>query len=161
MDGRTVTVKGPLGELSRRFDDGVDIKIEDGAVVLSPARNSGFIRALWGTYASHVRNMIEGVSKGFEKKLILEGVGYKVQADGKNIVLNLGFSHPVTVEILEGVKVGVEKNVISISGTDKEKVGEFSARIRALKKPEPYKGKGIRYENETVRRKAGKKAASA
>lgn len=161
VDSGKVSVKGPLGELSRVFQDGIDIKIDGSAVILSPTRNSGFLRALWGTYASHIKNMVEGVSKGFEKKLILEGVGFKVQAEGENLVLNLGFSHPVKVKIPEGIKVSVEKNIISVSGIDKEGVGEFSAKIRALKKPEPYKGKGIRYENEVVRRKAGKKAAAS
>ena len=162
VDNKTISVKGPLGELSRPFDDGaVEIKIKDGFVVLGVTRNSKDVRSLWGTYASHISNMIEGATKGFEKKLVVEGVGFKVQMEGANLVLNIGFSHPVKVGVPEGIKVEVEKNVISVSGIDKEKVGDFSAKVRALKKPEPYKGKGIRYEGEVIRRKAGKKAATA
>lgn len=161
FDGSKMTVKGPLGEISRDFRDDVEIKVGDGSVTLTPRRNSKAIVALWGTYASHVRNMIDGVTKGFEKKLVVEGVGFKVQLEGNKIVLGLGFSHPVNVDIPEGLNVEVEKNTISIKGVDKEKVGSFSAIVRDLKKPEPYKGKGIRYDDEVVRRKEGKKAATA
>jgi large subunit ribosomal protein L6 len=104
--------------------------------------------------------MIEGVIKGFEKKLVIEGIGYKVQSDGSNLTFNLGFSHPMKLEIPKDIKITIEKNIIGIFGIDKEKIGSFGAKIRALKKPEPYKGKGIRYENEIIRRKAGKKATT-
>ncbi|NOY35556.1 MAG: 50S ribosomal protein L6 [bacterium] len=161
MEDGVVIVKGPLGELKRGFKDDIEIKIGESEVVLAPKKETGPMMALWGTYASHIGNMVEGVTKGFEKKLIVDGVGFKVQVEGQNLTLNLGFSHPVKVAIPEGVKVSVEKNIISVSGIDKEAVGGFSAKIRMLKKPEPYKGKGIRYENEVVRRKAGKKAATA
>jgi large subunit ribosomal protein L6 len=112
-----------------------------------------------GTYASHVRNMLKGVTEGFSKKLIVEGVGYKWDVQGKTLNLALGFSHPVKVAIPEGLTVVAEKGTLTISGHDKEVIGQFAADIRALKKPEPYKGKGIRYEGEVIRRKQGKKAA--
>ena len=118
-----------------------------------------FSRSLLGTYASHIKNMIVGVTTGYEKKLILEGVGFKSAVSGKSLDLALGFSHPVKVEIPEGLAVTADKNLITISGIDKEKVGQFSAYVRSLKKPEPYKGKGFRYDNEVIRRKQGKKSA--
>ena len=128
-------------------------------VQVSPKSDSLEARATLGTYASHVRNMIEGVNKGFAKKLLVEGVGYKWDVQGKNLNLALGFSHPVKVAIPEGLTVAVEKGALNISGFNKELVGQFAADVRALKKPEPYKGKGIRYEGEIIRRKQGKKAA--
>jgi len=159
QDGFTVKVKGPHGELSRVFRDDVDIALEDKAVTLSPKRNAQSAQALWGTYSSHIKNMIQGVSEPFVKKLVVEGVGFKVELSGSTLVLSVGFSHKVEVAIPEGLKVEVEKNVITISGIDKELVGQFTAKVRAYKKPEPYKGKGIRYEDEVVRRKQGKKTA--
>lgn len=159
-EGNTIVVKGPLGELERNFKSDIDISIGDKEIVLNPAKKTKQAIALWGTYASHINNMIKGVSKGFEKNLVLEGVGFKVQMEGKNLVLSLGFSHPVKVSVPDGLKVEVEKNVIKVSGPDKEEVGAFSAKIRSLKKPEPYKGKGIRYEGEQIIRKAGKKAVA-
>ena len=113
----------------------------------------------WGTVASHLSNMIEGVTEGFTKKLIIEGVGYRAETSGNKLVMQLGYSHPVEMQIPEGVAVEVEKNEITVSGTDKEAVGQFAANIRAKRKPEPYKGKGIRYSDEIIRRKEGKKAA--
>lgn len=160
VDNGEVSVKGPLGEIKRLFGDKIKIAIEDSAVVLSLKNDDLSSKALWGTYASHINNMVIGTTKGFEKKLIIEGVGFKVQLEGDKLVLGLGFSHPVNVDIPKGIKAQTEKNTITISGIDKEQVGDFTAKIRALKKPEPYKGKGIRYDSEVVRRKAGKKAAT-
>jgi large subunit ribosomal protein L6 len=114
---------------------------------------------LWGTYASHVKNMIKGVTAGFQKKLIVEGIGFKSDVKGAKLDLSLGFSHPISIEIPKDLKVTAEKNVITITGVSNEQVGGFASKIRALKKPEPYKGKGIRYDNEVIRRKQGKKAA--
>ena len=156
-DGHTLTVKGPLGTVSKVFKSDVTVTVGDGVVTLAPAYKSIFTSALWGTYASHVGNMIEGVTKGYEKKMILEGIGYKFNVQGNKIVMALGLSHPVEMTIPEGIKVTVDKNNFSVSGIDKEKVGEFAAKIRANKVTEPYKGKGIRYEGEYVRRKQGKK----
>jgi len=113
---------------------------------------------LWGTYASHIKNMVQGVNDGFEKKLVLDGVGFKSQVNGNKLVLALGFSHPVEVDIPEGLNVEAVKNLLTITGIDKELVGSFSAKVRALKKPEPYKGKGFHYHDEIVRRKQGKKS---
>ncbi len=155
-----LTVKGPKGTLTRPVKDDVVIVIDGGTVTLSPKNESDiFSRALWGTYASHVKNMLAGVTTPYVKKLILEGVGFKSEVKGKDLALALGFSHPVSVSIPEGLTVTAEKNVITITGIDKEQVGQFAASVRAMKKPEPYKGKGFRYEGEVIRRKQGKKAA--
>ena len=152
------TVKGPKGELSRLFKDDIEITIADGIITLKPANDSRFAAALWGTYASHILNMVTGVNTPYEKKLVIEGVGYKSAVEGKKLVLTLGYSHKIEEEIPEGLTVLVEKNVITITGTDKEKVGQFAARTRAYRKPEPYKGKGVRYSDEVVKRKEGKRA---
>jgi large subunit ribosomal protein L6 len=152
-----VVVKGPHGELTRIFAKGVSVSVEGNEVKVIKTEDTIFTRALWGTVASHIKNMVSGVNQPFTKKLIVEGVGFKSAVSGKELVLNLGFSHPVTVQIPGNLTVTAEKNVIVISGIDKEAVGSFAARIRAKKKPEPYKGKGIRYEDEVVKRKEGKK----
>ncbi|MBP9803225.1 MAG: 50S ribosomal protein L6 [Candidatus Pacebacteria bacterium] len=158
-DGLNISVKGPKGTLTREFRDDIEIKIEGVNVTLNVKRNDKFSKALWGTYASHLMNMIKGVVTPFEKKLILEGVGFKSELKGKELHLALGFSHPVIVAIPEGLTVTVEKNNIGVTGIDKELVGSFTASVRALKKPEPYKGKGFRYHDEVIRRKQGKKTA--
>ena len=154
-----VSVRGPKGELSRLFKDDIAIEVNDGALLLSIKKPSRLARALWGTYASHLKNMMAGVTQGFSKRLELQGIGYKAELKDKELVLSLGFSHPVRFKAPEGIDFKVEKNVITVAGTDKERVGLISAQLRMLKKPEPYKGKGIRYEGEVVRRKAGKRAA--
>jgi len=154
-----ITVKGPLGELTRDFSGPVDVKIDGASMVFTPKNNSKEAKSLWGTYASHLVNMVAGVNTAFVKKLIIEGVGYKVEPQGNVLVFSLGFSHKVPMNIPADVKVLVEKNVLTISSTNKESVGQFAAQIRANKKPEPYKGKGIRYSTEVVRRKQGKKSA--
>jgi len=154
-----ISVKGPLGELSRPLHPVIEVKVEGNAVTLMPKKETLESRALWGTYASHIANMVSGVNKPFEKKLVLEGIGYKSEVRGDKMVFALGFSHPVEVAIPAGLKVTAEKNVITVSGSDKELVGSFAANIRALKKPEPYKGKGMRYHDEVIARKQGKKSA--
>lgn len=154
-----VTIKGPKGELVRHFKPIISIQLNGNEVTLTPNRTDNPTRALWGTYASHIKNMIKGVSEGFTKKLILEGIGFKADVAGTNLNMALGFSHPVIKAIPQGITVTSEKGVITITGADKETVGQFAAQIRALKKPEPYKGKGFRYETEVIRRKQGKKAA--
>lgn len=157
--GGVVSVKGPLGELKKTIrSEEVDLKTENGSVVLSPKKETKTAYSLWGTYASHLKNMLKGVNTPYEKKLIVEGIGFKSEVKGKDIHLALGFSHPVKITIPEGLKVTSDKNIISVSGIDCEKVGEFAAKIRSLKKPEPYKGKGIRYDDEVIRRKQGKKS---
>ncbi len=157
--GDLLKVVGPKGTLTKSFRDDIDIKIGDKIITLNIKRNDKFSRALWGTYASHIKNMIKGVETPYQKKLILEGVGFKSEVKGKEFVFALGFSHPVVVKIPEGITATAEKNNITIIGIDKELVGSFTAAIRALKKPEPYKGKGMRYEGEVIRRKQGKKTA--
>jgi len=152
-------VKGPLGTLTKNFKKDIVVTIDGSEVKLEPKVLTLETKALWGTYASHIKNMIDGVNTPYVKKLILEGIGYKSEVRGTNLVLALGFSHPVNVVIPATLKVTAEKNLITVSGIDKEVVGEFTASVRALKKPEPYKGKGMRYENEVIKRKQGKKTA--
>jgi large subunit ribosomal protein L6 len=157
QDGKTLTVAGPKGNISKIFRDDITIAVSDKGIKLDIKRNDKFSKALWGTYASHIKNMIQGVTSPYHKKLVLEGVGFKSEVKGKELHLALGFSHPVIVKIPEGITMKAEKNVLSVEGIDKELVGSFTAGVRALKKPEPYKGKGMRYENEVIRRKQGKK----
>jgi large subunit ribosomal protein L6 len=156
-----VVVKGPLGEMSRDFKPGISFVVEGNAIQVSQKRPEDYM--LVGTYASHVKNMIKGVNTGFTKKLIIEGIGFKSDvkssSGGAKLDLALGFSHPISVEIPKDLKVTAEKNIITVTGVSNESVGEFASKVRALKKPEPYKGKGIRYEGEVIRRKQGKKAA--
>lgn len=160
LSGVTLTVKGAKGTLVRDFPGKIEIIISGNEITLKPkVENDNSLKAIWGTYASHIKNMIVGVSLGFEKKLILEGVGFKSEVAGNILKLALGFSHPVEITIPEGLKVEAQKNVITVSGIDKELVGSWTAMVRANKKPEPYKGKGFRYEGEVIRRKQGKKAA--
>lgn len=154
-----LTVKGPKGELKRSFRPLVDFSIEEDSLSLSPKKDTKFGRSIWGTYASHVKNMVQGVNEPYEKKLVVEGVGFRSKVEGDALTLSIGFSHPVVKKIPEGLTVTAEKNVITVTGIDKELVGAFTAQVREVKKPEPYKGKGIRYESETIRRKEGKKAA--
>ncbi len=154
-----VSVKGKKGEIKRPFKTVIDIKHEGNTITLAPHKKDNATRALWGTYASHIKNMLKGVSEGFVEKLILEGIGFKAEVAGTNLNMALGFSHPVVETIPSGVTVVSEKGVLTISGFDKEAVSQFAAKIRSLKKPEPYKGKGFRYENEVIRRKQGKKSA--
>jgi len=156
--GGVLRVKGPKGELSRGTHRLIGIEVTPEGIAVTKKADSLETRALVGTYASHIRNMVKGVNEGFSKKLLVEGVGYKWDVAGKTLNLALGFSHPVKVEIPAGLEVKAEKGSLTITGTDKEVVGQFAANIRALKKPEPYKGKGIRYEGEVIRRKQGKKA---
>ena len=159
VSGDSLVVKGPKGTLEKRFSRFVTIEVGADGVQVAQKGSTIESRAAVGTYASHVRNMLKGVTEGFQKKLLVEGVGFKWEVQGKTLKLALGFSHPVNVEIPEGLTVVAEKGTLTISGFDKEVIGQFAADIRSLKKPEPYKGKGIRYEGEVIRRKQGKKAA--
>jgi len=160
LDGDILTVKGPKGEIKKTFRPVVKIMIEASEIKLELKNDSILAKALWGTYASHIINMIQGVTAGFEKKLIIEGVGFKANLQGDKIVLDIGFSHSVEEKIPAGVSLTVEKNLITVSGFDKEAVNQFAAIIRLHKKTEPYKGKGIRYEGEKVLRKQGKKTVA-
>jgi large subunit ribosomal protein L6 len=158
VSGITVVVKGPKGELTRDFRPELNIIVEGDHVKVSPKKEDKQTISLWGTTASHIKNMVQGVNTPYTKELILEGVGFKSEVKGAELILALGFSHLVHVPIPASLAVKAEKNIITISGINKEEVGSFSASVRALKKPEPYKGKGFRYRNEVIRRKEGKKS---
>ena len=158
LEGDVLKVTGPKGTLTRpvRTKD-VAITIADGTLTLAP-HTTELAPALWGTYAAHVRNMITGVTEGFTKVLELEGVGYRAEVKGNDLVLSVGFSHPVPCAIPVGITATVEKSAITLTGADKELLGQFAADVRAVRPPEPYKGKGIRYRGEFIIRKQGKKA---
>ncbi|KIY21897.1 MULTISPECIES: 50S ribosomal protein L6 [Mesobacillus] len=157
LDNHHVTVKGPKGELSRTFHADIEIKIEENIINISRPTENKEHRALHGTTRAILANMVEGVSNGFERGLELVGVGYRASKQGNKLVLNVGYSHPVEIEAEKGLEIEVPTNTkIIIKGTDKERVGALAANIRDVRPPEPYKGKGIRYEGEYVRRKEGK-----
>lgn len=158
-DANVVSVKGPLGELTRTFPAVVAILKEGSEIKVSVTNPHRNYKPLDGTVVAHLKNMIAGVNAAYEKKLIVEGVGYKADVKGTDLVMALGFSHPVIVPIPKELSVKTEKGSITISGINKEDVGAFAAKIRAFKEPEPYKGKGIRYSTEVIRRKQGKKSA--
>ncbi|MBI5405545.1 50S ribosomal protein L6 [Candidatus Kaiserbacteria bacterium] len=153
-----LTVKGPKGTITKRVHPAVEIAIEGGAVSVTPKDRSRLAKALTGTFASHVKNMVKGVETPYVKKLVLDGVGYKMEVKGKDVVLAVGFSHPVSLSIPEDMTAKVEKNVMTLESANKESVGQFAANVRRVKPPEPYLGKGVRYEGEIIRRKQGKKA---
>lgn len=157
-----VMIKGSKGELSQEIHPHVDIKIENGKIfvaVKNPELKED--KALWGLYGSLIKNMIIGVTKGFEKKLEIIGVGYKAALSGNKLILNVGFSHPVEFELPKNISINIDKNIITVSGLDKQLVGEIAARLRKIRPPEPYKGTGIKYSDEVIRRKAGKAAKVA
>lgn len=157
-----IIIKGPKGEIKQKIHPLVIINIENNNLKISVTNpENKKQKALWGTFVRLIQNMIEGVTKGFEKKLQLVGIGFRAQVSGDKLVLNIGFSHPIDYQIPSSVKISVDKDIITISGIDKQLVGEVAAQIRKLKKPEPYKGMGIRYLGEVIRKKAGKKAVAA
>lgn len=159
LDGNTVTVKGPKGELSRTLHADMKIAVKDNEVTIERPSEQKEHRSLHGTTRSLIANMVEGVHKGFEKHLEIIGVGYRAQKQGNKLVVNAGYSHPVEIDPDKGIEIEVPKNTqIIVKGIDKEAVGAIAANIRAIRSPEPYKGKGIRYANEYVRRKEGKTA---
>jgi len=166
---KEIVVKGPKGELKQVIHPEIKIEQKDGKIFVAPCLPAGRQkpqfskknRGLWGLYRALVANMVEGASKGFEKKLEIEGVGFKANVEGNILVLNLGFTNPVKIEKIEGVDFKVEKNVITISGANKERVGHIAALIRKQKPAEPYKGKGIKYQGEKIRRKEGKKVVAS
>ncbi len=157
IDGDLITVKGGKTSLSKRFKEDVTVSIDNGKIVLSPT-NTQDSKKMWGTYAAHLRNLITGVTEGFTKVLEIEGVGYRAEIKNSQLILNVGFSHSVQLDIPEGIEVEVKKNDIIMKSADKELLGQFAANVRKVKKPEPYKGKGIRYKGEFIIRKQGKKA---
>ena len=162
INDKEITVKGPKGELKQAIHREIKIEQKDGKILIAPKTElSKKGRGLWGLYRALVANMVEGVSKGFEKKLEIEGVGFKVAVEADGLLLNLGFTNPIKIKKIEGVDFKVEKNLITISGANKEKVGHIAALVRKQKKAEPYKGKGIKYQGEIIRRKEGKKVVAS
>ena len=161
IEGSRVVVKGPKGELSRDFRPEVLIEQKDKTLVVTLRTPSKLGRSLWGLTRTLIYNMIYGGTQGYEKRLEIEGVGYRAAIEGDFLALNLGFSHPITMKTPEHMTVAVEKNTIIVTGIDKEQIGQFAARVRKMRPPEPYKGKGIRYQGEIVRRKLGKKAVTS
>ncbi len=152
-----LTIKGPKGSLTRQVRDDVSFAIADGIITLTPGKTD-LAKALWGTYAAHVRNMIKGVTEGFTKILDIEGVGYRAEVKGTDLSLSMGYSHPVLLAIPAGITATVEKSAITLASHDLDLLGQFAANVRKVRKPEPYKGKGIRYRGEFIIRKQGKKA---
>ncbi len=158
VEGGVLSVKGSKGTLTKQVHPSIGIQVDENGVLVTPKDRSRLAKALTGTFASHVKNMVAGVETPYVKKLILEGVGYKMEVKGTDVVLTVGFSHTVSLPIPEDVAVKAEKNVMTLESVNKESLGQFAANIRRVKPPEPYLGKGIRYEGEVVRRKQGKKA---
>lgn len=160
VENNQVFVKGPKGELRLKLHPRVTVAFDKNEISTSVvSENNKQDRSLWGTFSSLMASMVKGVTEGFKKQLEINGVGYKAGMKGVDLMLEVGFSHPVMVKPVAGVKFSVEKNIITVEGADKQLVGEMAAQIRKVKKPEPYKGKGIKYTDEIVRRKAGKTAA--
>jgi large subunit ribosomal protein L6 len=158
IDNGTLTVKGPKGTLAMGLSDLVEYKVEDSEISVKPANDSRQARAFWGMQRTLVSNLVEGVTDGFTKVLVIKGVGYRANAQGRNLKLQLGYSHDVDLPVPEGLEVKTpDQTTVEISGTDKQAVGQFAAEIRRWRKPEPYKGKGIAYKGEFIFRKEGKK----
>jgi large subunit ribosomal protein L6 len=161
VDGNTVRVEGPKGQLSQRVPDSVSVKMESNVLTVDRSSDHRTVRALHGLTRSLLANMVHGVKDGFERKLEIVGIGYRAQLTGKNLQLALGYSHPVIFPLPDGVQAEVERQVsITLKGADKAQLGQVAAKLRALRKPDPYKGKGIKYAEEQIRRKVGKKAGA-
>ena len=160
VDGQDVLIKGPKGEMKRTVRPEIKVEVKDNRILVSPQIETKKTKAFWGLTRMLLANMVEGVNKGFERKLEIKGVGFKAGLEDDCLILHLGFSHPVKVKKPDGIDFIVKKNFITVSGIDIEKVSQTAAKIRRIKPPEPYKGKGIRYEGEIIRRKVGKKASS-
>lgn len=160
VENNVVTVKGPKGELTLNLVKNIEVKVSEEGVAVTPLKDDKFTHAMHGTTNANIKNMIIGVSEGYTKGLEIVGVGYKFNPQGNKLTINAGYSHPVVMEVPDGITVkGISNTEIELSGIDKEKIGEFAANIRKVRKPEPYKGKGIKYKGEQIRRKEGKKAS--
>jgi large subunit ribosomal protein L6 len=158
VESGTISVKGPKGTLSMPTADDISYEVNDGNIVVKPANDTKRARAFWGMQRTLVQNLVTGVTEGFSKKLLITGVGYRANAQGKKLKLQLGYSHDVDIDVPEGLTVATPDNTtVEISGADKQKVGQLAAEIRRWRKPEPYKGKGIKYDGEFIFRKEGKK----
>jgi large subunit ribosomal protein L6 len=160
IEGKTAIIKGPKGELSKKIGPEIKIEIKENKIFLTLQVENKKNKALWGLTRNLLANMIKGVKEGFEKKLEIEGIGYKASLSGNDLELSLGFTHPIKIKAPEGIKFLVEKNTITVSGIDKELVGQTAAKIRKIKPPEPYKGKGVRYAGEVIKKKVGKKTVT-
>lgn len=161
IEGEIVRIRGPKGELQRTIRPEIKVELKENKIFVSPQIKTKKTKAFWGLFRALLANMVKGVTEGFEKKLQLEGLGFRVTKDEEGLVLQVGFTHPVKIKTPEGIELSVEKKIITVSGIDIEKVSQTAAKIRKVKPPEPYKGKGIRYVGEQVRRKAGKKVVTA
>jgi large subunit ribosomal protein L6 len=161
IEGKNISIKGPKGELNLKIVPEVSIKKEADKITVFIDKETKKAKSLWGLTRTLIQNMVDGVVKGHEKQLEIQGVGYRANMEGEDLVLLVGFSHPVKIKKPDNISFSVEKNIITISGSDKELVGQIAAKIRKVRKPEPYKGKGIRYVGEFVRRKVGKKAVGS
>lgn len=161
IEGDNVAVKGPKGELSFRVNPEIKVEVKEGKMFVSPKSEDKELFPFWGLARAILANNVKGVTEGFEKKLEIEGLGYKAVVDGDNLTLNVGFTHPVKIKCPAGIKFAVAKNLITVSGIDKNLVGQVASKIRKVKPVEPYKGKGLHYQGEHIRRKAGKKAVAA
>lgn len=158
LEDKTVKAKGPKGELSFETSYEVEVEVKDNEITVSQVGKTKAAPALWGTTRARIQNLVIGVSEGFKKGLELHGVGYKMALQGKKLVLNLGYSHPIEVQVPEELSVLIEGNIMNVEGIDKQKVGQFAAEVRAFRKVEPYKGKGLRYVGEKFTKKEGKRA---
>ncbi len=158
LSGSQISVKGPKGELNFVKNKKVDVKVSENQILVSKKEDTKEAGAMWGLTRTLIANMVQGVSEGFDKKLEFKGTGYRAAVDGRKLVLHMGYNKPVEMAVPEGLETKVQKNTITISGSDKQCVGQFAADIRKVRKPEPYKGKGIRYSDEVIKRKAGKAA---
>lgn len=161
IEGQKVIIKGPKGELSREIRPEIKVEVKGSQIFVLPKEETKKTKAFWGLTRTLLANMIKGVTEGYEKKLEIEGLGFKALVEGEDLKLLVGFTHPVKIKAPQGISFRVTRNEITVSGIDKEKVGLVAAMIRKVKPPEPYKGKGIRYQGEIVRRKVGKRAATA
>ncbi len=161
ITGKTVNVSGPKGKLSIVVNDLVSIKQEEGNLLVSVTKETKFAKSIWGTTRKLISNMVKGVTDGWSKQLELVGTGYRAEVQGKTLVLTVGYSHPVKIEAPDGVNFKVEKGIITVDGPDRQIIGQLSANIRGARPPEPYKGKGVKYVDEVIRRKAGKAAKTA
>lgn len=160
INGDMITVKGPKGVLQRRVHEKIEIEINDDNLMVNPQDNQRETRSLHGLYGALILNMVTGVTQGFERALEIVGVGYRAELSGKTAIFNLGYSNPVHFDLPDGIDASIDKNRIVLKGIDKELLGRTAAKIRSLRKPEPYKGKGVKYADEMIRRKAGKAGAA-
>jgi len=160
IEGQKVMIKGPKGELQREIRPEIKVEVKNNQIFVFPQIETKKTKAFWGLTRALIANMVKGVTEGYEKKLEIVGLGFRALLEGNDLLLYVGFTQPIKIEAPEGIKFSVEKNIITVSGADLEKVSQIAAKIRKVKPPEPYKGKGIRYLGEVVRRKVGKKAVT-